>query len=913
MTKNIKTILFAAAFIATSFMCLNMAKGSASASPTVATDFVSYITTISANLNGRLLDAGDAPSTEMWFEYWRRDSSGSRKETDRKSIFTPYETGRFNSGYAFNAPALGLESGKEYCFRAVARNSVGTSYGAEKCFTVAYTDKIASPIIKTLNPTNVSGNRATLNGRVENLMNPVIARVHFEWYDQQYPHRKYQTPQRTVYLVSDISEEISDLLADKFYCYKIVAQANSYNADACAGQDCGSGLYTYSVFGQEKCFTTGSGSNDNDNHDDIYRPTISDFYASNIGDTSATLNLNISSLGNDSNAYVWFEYGHNSTGENHTPETSRTSTGNYSYSISGLQQNTTYRFIAYARNSDGTTATSEKTFTTSQNQQNQDAPEVSTRSAINIGDYDADLQGRLDDIGNDNDAQVWFEYGKTTSYGYTTSQRTKNSTGDFTENISNLSSDTAYHFRAVARNQYGTRYGSDYTFRTDYNGNNNDNNDRPDVATRDASNITRYEAELEGELMDIGDDDSAQVWFEYGRTTSYGYETSRRVKYSEGSFYSDISGLESYTTYHFRAVAQNDRGTTYGEDRTFFTDNNGNNNDNNNYDRPSVSTRPATNVSRYEATLNGYLDDTGDGGDTQVWFEYGSNEYYGYRTAARTKSSVGSFSADVSNLYANKTYHFRAVARNNHGTTYSSDRTFYTSDSYSDRDDNYYDDNYYYDDNRYNTGLYLKIWDANISYGQRTWSKSVSAQPNNIISFIVEAKNNTNFTMRDVLVDVALASRIKLYDGIYVNGNRISDRGLSAISLGNLSPGQRKTIMFQGRVDSNASFGYGANELITIASVRNAYAVSDSAKVIVSRTGLLGISTGPTSLSTGLADGMADFFLIPALLALLSAFFFRKQLGLAFCKFDDLQIKAQSASSERELLGKINRIRLGNK
>jgi len=58
---------------------------------------------------------------------------------------------------------------------------------------------------------------------------------------------------------------------------------------------------------------------------------------------------------------------------------------------------------------------------------------------------------------------VYFQYGTTTSYGHTTSMQTQtgNTYRNIAANISGLSTHTTYHFRIVATNSAGTRYGSD--------------------------------------------------------------------------------------------------------------------------------------------------------------------------------------------------------------------------------------------------------------------------------------------------------------------------------------------------------------------------------------------------------------------------------------------------------------------
>ena len=92
-------------------------------------------------------------------------------------------------------------------------------------------------------------------------------------------------------------------------------------------------------------------------------------------------------------------------------------------------------------------------------------PKVTTNSASNIGTSFATLNGNLDDTGGES-CQVWFEYGKTTSYGSSTSPETKASPSAFDAVISNLDDDRIYHFRAVAENSPGIDYGDDETFKT---------------------------------------------------------------------------------------------------------------------------------------------------------------------------------------------------------------------------------------------------------------------------------------------------------------------------------------------------------------------------------------------------------------------------------------------------------------
>jgi hypothetical protein len=83
-----------------------------------------------------------------------------------------------------------------------------------------------------------------------------------------------------------------------------------------------------------------------------------------------------------------------------------------------------------------------------------------------VGTSSAVLNGNLSSIGSCSSAQVWFQWGTTTSYGNTTGALTKTSTGTYNTTLSSLSTGTTYHYRAVASCDSNTVYGSDASFTT---------------------------------------------------------------------------------------------------------------------------------------------------------------------------------------------------------------------------------------------------------------------------------------------------------------------------------------------------------------------------------------------------------------------------------------------------------------
>jgi len=92
----------------------------------------------------------------------------------------------------------------------------------------------------------------------------------------------------------------------------------------------------------------------------------------------------------------------------------------------------------------------------------------------------------------------------------------------------------------------------------------------PSLVTSAATSVTTSRATLRGNLANFGTALSADVSFEWGRTTAYGNETTAQAMTSTGSFNFSLTGLSDGTTYHFRAVAVG-HGTDYGADRTFTT------------------------------------------------------------------------------------------------------------------------------------------------------------------------------------------------------------------------------------------------------------------------------------------------------------------------------------------------------
>ncbi|MBI3631741.1 MAG: hypothetical protein HY219_02655 [Candidatus Staskawiczbacteria bacterium] len=93
-------------------------------------------------------------------------------------------------------------------------------------------------------------------------------------------------------------------------------------------------------------------------------------------------------------------------------------------------------------------------------------PPVQTNPATNIQNTSATLNGNLFDLGGYGPASVWFQWGIDTNYGNNTSYISQNYTGNFSQQIFNLSPNQTFHYRAASQNSYGTFYGQDMIFTT---------------------------------------------------------------------------------------------------------------------------------------------------------------------------------------------------------------------------------------------------------------------------------------------------------------------------------------------------------------------------------------------------------------------------------------------------------------
>jgi len=194
-------------------------------------------------------------------------------------------------------------------------------------------------------------------------------------------------------------------------------------------------------------------------------------------------------------------------------------------------------------------------------------PEISTTSITDIKPNSSVSGGNiLSDGGSPVTARgvVW-----STSPNPTISLSTKTSDGtgigNFSSNLSGLSSNTTYYVRAYATNSVGTSYGNELIFISVAN--------LPILTTSSIQTIYNNGATSGGSITSDGGSpviSKGVVW-----STSPNPNISLSTKTSDGtglgSFISNISGLNANTTYYVKAYASNATGTGYGNELIFQT------------------------------------------------------------------------------------------------------------------------------------------------------------------------------------------------------------------------------------------------------------------------------------------------------------------------------------------------------
>lgn len=195
-------------------------------------------------------------------------------------------------------------------------------------------------------------------------------------------------------------------------------------------------------------------------------------------------------------------------------------------------------------------------------------PDVTTEPASGVTASTATLHGSVNPDGAGT-ATCTFEYGTTVDYAHARPCSHEIASGSqpvpVSSELSELSPDTAYHYRLRAHNANGDDFGGDVEFKTA----------GPGIHSESVSDITTTSAVVEAAIDPNGA--ATQYFVEYGADASYGARAPATGTVAIGSAPGDravrltVAGLQPATLYHYRVVALNEFAQSDGTDEQFRT------------------------------------------------------------------------------------------------------------------------------------------------------------------------------------------------------------------------------------------------------------------------------------------------------------------------------------------------------
>ena len=314
--------------------------------PTVTTQAVTNIGTTTATGNGNVTALG-IPNPTQHGVVW----GTAANPTTANSKTT---NGAVSATGAFTSNITGLTPNTLYHVRAYATNTAGTAYGEDVTFTT-----LLAPTVTTQAVTDITTTTATGNGNITvlgtsdptehgvvwgTLLNPTIA--------------DSKTTDGSVSATGAFTSNITGLTPGTLYhvrAYATNVAGTSYGADV--------------------TFTA------------LIAPTVTTQAVTNIGNTTATGNGNLTVLGVPNptqHGVVWSTSVNPTIADSKTTDGSLSATGPFTSNITGLALGMEYHVRAYATNSVSTAYGNDVTFTTLPSSTSTTTPITNARSGANV-------------------------------------------------------------------------------------------------------------------------------------------------------------------------------------------------------------------------------------------------------------------------------------------------------------------------------------------------------------------------------------------------------------------------------------------------------------------------------------------------------------------------------------------------
>ena len=599
--------------------------------PTIVVDSIAGVKENQAKVHLHLTSTGGAVVTDMGI-CWSKQANPTTKDIHKSTDDT-----------LAVLDVVDLQPNTQYYVRAYAMNKMGIAYSEEVVFTTL--KQVVLPTVTTASVTSVTETSAVTGGNVTSDGNASVTERGVVYATTQNP-------------TTANTKVASGSGTGSFVCNLSGLQPNTkYYVRAYAVNSKGT------AYGEEITFITNKS---------ISLPIVTTAAVTSVTETSAVTGGNVTSDGNASVTERGVVYSTNPnpviTNLSNTIRPCGSGTGEFTYTITGLQANTKYYVRAYAKNDAGTAYGEEISFTTNKQVV---LPTVTTTSATSVTETSAVTGGNVTSDGNATVTERGVVYATTQN---PTTANTKvasgSGTGSYTCNLSGLQPNTTYYVRAYAINSKGTAYGTQVTFTT------SKSISLPTVTTTIVSSIRFNYAMTGGNVTSEGGASVTDRGVVYSTTKNPTTTSATKVASGNGVgvFTTPLENLSPNTTYYVRAYATNSAGTAYGTELTFTTSKQ--------VVLPTINTVVITQVTTTTAIANANVTNDGGGDITERGVVYSTSQNPTTATAAKVTSGsgTGTFTTTLEGLTPSTTYYVRAYAKNSAGTAYGGQATFTTSD-----------------------------------------------------------------------------------------------------------------------------------------------------------------------------------------------------------------------------------------
>ena len=238
--------------------------------------------------------------------------------------------------------------------------------------------------------------------------------------------------------------------------------------------------------------------------------------------------------------------------------------------------------------------------------------------------------------------------------------------GNFTSQITDLTSNTTYYVRAYATNSAGTGYGEAISFKT------LEGKTLPVLTTTDVTEITPSSAVSGGNITNDGGMEVTARGVCWSTSKAPTIENHKTIDgENTGSFISQITDLDANTTYYVRAYATNVLGTSYGKEISFTTLE---------MTLPVITTTEVTKITQLTAVSGGTITSNGGSPITARGVCWSRDTDMPTTDFPKTEdgTGIGSFVSEITGIFPSDiAFWVRAYATNSKGTAYGEPIQFY--------------------------------------------------------------------------------------------------------------------------------------------------------------------------------------------------------------------------------------------